>query len=231
MSSSFSALQLARLRSIPKRIQRLIVSPPKRADNPYATHVPVLIGLARILNLQNVVEFGCGRFSTLLFLNPSAFPHLKQLESYENDREWIESVKMRASEDERLKLNFVESEMHEAVDGISFDNCDLIFVDDSTDATERARTIEQIAKRSLSSSVVVIHDYEVMEYQRAAKRFPHRFTFDALNPNTGVAWSDHKVDRESLRRLNRLVKRYSNEVEPDDVERWVKIIESQTFSR
>src|ERR1044071_885749 len=48
-----------------------------RAHNDYATHIPILIGLARLREIRRVLEFGCGRYSTLTFLKASAFPHLE----------------------------------------------------------------------------------------------------------------------------------------------------------
>jgi predicted O-methyltransferase YrrM len=62
-------------------------------ENDYATHVPILIGLARMREIKNVLEFGCGHYSTLTFLNRAAFPHLVKLHSIENDSSWSETIR------------------------------------------------------------------------------------------------------------------------------------------
>ena len=77
-----------------------------RALNDYATHIPILIGLSRLRQIRHVLEFGCGHYSTLTFLNRSAFPHLEQLHSVENDDAWAATIQEAAS-DSRWKLQLV----------------------------------------------------------------------------------------------------------------------------
>src|SRR5215212_3358405 len=79
-----------------------------RARNDYATHVPILIGLARLREIKTVLEFGCGHYSTLTFLNRSAFPDLEKLQSIENDDTWAATVQKAASDD-RWTLKLVNS--------------------------------------------------------------------------------------------------------------------------
>src|SRR3982751_381755 len=81
-----------------------------RARNDYSTHLPILIGLARIRQITNVVEFGCGRYSTLTFLNRSAFPQLEKLESVENDVLWAETIQSAVGDDTRWALKLIEGE-------------------------------------------------------------------------------------------------------------------------
>src|SRR5689334_1154503 len=52
---------IARIKNLPPlRYFGKFFSAP-RAENDYATHVPILIGLARMREIRNVLEFGCGR--------------------------------------------------------------------------------------------------------------------------------------------------------------------------
>lgn len=85
-----------------------------RAAKPVATHVPVIIGLARILTIKNVLELGAGEYSTPLFLNRRAFPSLISLHSYENNASYAQSVK-RMICDDRLKLNIVKGPIHASI--------------------------------------------------------------------------------------------------------------------
>src|ERR1051326_6007095 len=81
---------------------------PPRALNDYATHIPMLIGLARLREMRSVFEFGCGKYSTLTFLNRSAFPHLERLCSIENDESWAATIQNAAQADQRWALNLVK---------------------------------------------------------------------------------------------------------------------------
>src|SRR5215211_1810321 len=100
--------------SAPSRLYAKYFSTP-RALNDYATHIPILIGLARLREIRNVLEFGCGNYSTLTFLNRSAFPHLERLHSVENDDVWAATIQDTAHNDNRWTLRLVNAEMSEAV--------------------------------------------------------------------------------------------------------------------
>ena len=77
--------------------------PPERHENPFATLLPVLTALATQINAHRVIEFGCGRNSTLNFLSKEIFPELVQLTSVENDAEWREIIVKQAN-DTRLSM-------------------------------------------------------------------------------------------------------------------------------
>src|SRR6185295_2581550 len=85
-----------------------------RARNDYATHIPILIGLARLREIRSVLEFGCGNYSTLTFLNRFAFPQLERLHSIENDDSWA-STMQEAAKDDRWKLQPGIGEISESV--------------------------------------------------------------------------------------------------------------------
>jgi len=171
-----------------------------RAINDYATHIPILIGLARIRQIRSVLEFGCGRYSTLTFLNRTAFPHLERLHSIENDDSWAATIQQIAQEDRRWSLQLVEGEISETVSNLDLESFDLILIDDSKTSAQRAATIRAVGLKQPERPWIVVHDFEVEEYRRAASGFRHRHRFRAYNPETGVV-ANQAVDWKSLKRI------------------------------
>jgi hypothetical protein len=188
---------------------------PARARNDYATHVPILIGVARIREIRSVLEFGCGRYSTLTFLNHSAFPDLERVQSVENDASWAETIR-EVTQDQRWRLQLVDGEIAESVSLLDLEAFDLILIDDSKTSAQRKATIRAIASRWPQRAWIVIHDYEVEEYRKAARGFKHRYTFKAYNPQTGLVSNNAIAEVKSLH--GRL--KQSKILEPDDVEGW-----------
>jgi predicted O-methyltransferase YrrM len=197
---------------------------PKRAQNAYATHLPVLIGVAQLIRPQRAIEFGCGRYSTLTLLDRTCFPDLEQLDSYETDPEWRDSVAEVIGDDPRVSLRLVEKPVSAAVGSIAFAYYDLVFIDDSHSSAERAATIAEVARHCAPANVVIIHDYEIEAYRDASKPFRNRFCFTALNPNTGVVWNEVPIHRSELRRLNRLIRKHSRHLDPADIPGWVHVL-------
>ena len=196
----------------------------ERAANAHATHVPVLVGLARLLNVGRVIEYGCGEYSTLTFLHRSAFPGLVKLLSLENDAEWFARIASRVGDDPRVEMISVSGPMCAAASGVEISGYDLVFLDDSTTVAERADTIREVTARPADSTVVVIHDYEMAEYQQAVGGFTNRYRFDCLNPNTGVLWNNAPVTESELRSLDELIKRHAGHLQPEDVDGWVQAL-------
>ncbi len=215
--------RLARVRRVPRRIINALSKPVEISENPYATHLPVLIGLSWMLNVRRVLEFGCGSYSTATFLNREIFPQVVWVQSFDNDAEWLNKI-AATNKDSRLHLSFVDGAMSKVVSEINFTDFDLLFVDDSLTVAERAQTISMISNNYSPSNVVLIHDYEVKEYQKAARVFRHRFGFDAFNPQTGVMWGNHSLDKRKLKKLNAILKLYSRKIPPDDLNRWLEIL-------
>ena len=108
---------------------------PLRARNDYATHVPVLIGLAALRRVERVLEFGCGNYSTKTFLNRTAFPDLRELQSVENDRAWAEQLRGAVGGDARCVVNVVSGAVSNAVERFDLESFDLVLIDDSKDGT------------------------------------------------------------------------------------------------
>lgn len=189
-----------------------------RARNDYATHVPILIGLARMREIKHVLEFGCGYWSTLTFLNRTAFPHLERLHTVENDTSWSETINEVAKTDERWTLQLVNGDIANSIPTLDLESFDLILIDDSKTSAQRAATIRAVAGKQPQHPWIAIHDFEVDEYQQAASGFRQRYKFKAYNPETGLV-SNSVIN---TRQLARLLKENSKALQPDDVNAWIR---------
>jgi hypothetical protein len=198
-----------------------------RARNDYATHVPVLIGLARIRQITSVLEFGCGYYSTLTFLNRSTFPHLERLQSVENDASWAETLGEVAKSDERWTLTLAAGEIAESISTLDLEAFDLILIDDSKTAAQRTETIRAVGAKTPSRPWIVIHDYEVDEYRRAASGFGQKYSFKLYNPWTGLVWNSLTHSRRA-KSLDRILKQ-NKTLEPDDVKGWLNAFAISSF--
>jgi predicted O-methyltransferase YrrM len=221
---AFSSLALRGLKAVVRPAKRKLLPAVPRAQNDYATHIPVLLSLAQTLKIEKVLELGCGKYSTLTFLNGAAFPALVSLESLETDRAWLDKMLVEAGADSRLQSRFVSGAMSSAVEQASLDNYDLIFVDDSTSSDERAATISAIAAQQPKRAVVVIHDFEVQAYRVAASVFRQQYILKAFNPQTGVVWNGDQDLTKALRRAGSTIKRHAKLIEPDDISGWTAVL-------
>ena len=205
-----------------RKLKSALYPLPPRAENAYATHVPVLIGLAAIRPVERVLEFGCGHYSTKTFLNRSIFPNLKELQSVENDAEWADTMREAVKDDPRCVVTAVSSAMCDAVRRFDLETFDLILVDDSTNAEQRAATIRALSDLRPVNPWLVIHDYEVEEYRRACAALKQHFTFKAYNPQTGLV-ANTGLNGE-LRTLDRLLKNNRARLAPDNVDGWLRVL-------
>jgi predicted O-methyltransferase YrrM len=199
----------------------------ERAAVPAATHLPVLIGLGTLFPVRTVLEFGAGSFSTLSFLDRSLFPSVERVVSFETDPDWKRRVEAQAGEDERLTVTLIDTNVPRAAAGCNFSTFDLVFVDNGPSERVRAETIKEVVAHIRDRELVVIHDFEYLSYQRAAKAARHRFCFDGYCPHTGVVWNDREVGsrwRATFRRMNRAFARSAKIIEPDDTDRWKHIV-------
>ena len=205
-----------------RKLKAVLHPLPPRAENAYATHVPVLIGLAAMRRIERVLEFGCGHYSTKTFLTRSVFPDLKKLHSVENDVRWAQTIREAVKDDARSVVTVVNGAIGDVVRTFDLETFDLILVDDSTNAEERAATIHALCDLKPSNPWLVIHDYEVEEYQRAAAALKQRFTFKAYNPHTGLV--SNGAFTSALRTLDRRLKNNSSRLRPDNVEGWLRVL-------
>lgn len=194
---------------------------PLRARNDYATHVPVLLGLAALRRVERVLEFGCGNYSTKTFLNRAAFPDLKELQSVENDRAWAEQLRAVVGPDARCVVNVVSGRISDAVGRFDLESFDLVLIDDSKNASERAATIRAVFDGGTERTWIVVHDYEVFDYQNAAVGFKHRFTFKGYNPQTGLVFNS--TPQHDFKGLDKLIRTNRTRIEPDDLAGWLQV--------
>jgi CheY-like chemotaxis protein len=211
----------------PGRLYAKYFSTP-RARNDYATHVPIIIGLARVREIKNVLELGCGYYSTLTFLNRKAFPYLERLQSVENDASWAEIVAEIARSNERSTLTFAEGEIADAIANIDLEQFDLILVDDSKTAAQRSETIRAISAKEPRRPWIAIHDFEVSDYRRAAANFRQKYAFKIYNPWTGLVWNG-LTETRTMRALERSLKDHSKTLEPDDVKGWINALTTDRY--
>jgi precorrin-6B methylase 2 len=197
-------------------LARFFLAP--RARNDYATHIPILIGLARLRAIRRVLEFGCGHYSTLTFLNASAFPDLERLHSIENDDAWATTIQEAAKDDPRWTLQLVNGEISDSIPDL--ETFDLILIDDSKTSAQRAATIRAVAAKQPQHPWIVIHDFEVDEYRDAASAFKHRHRFRAYNPETGVVANSSL----NVRALNRSIQQHAKSLDPDNITAWSSAI-------
>ena len=204
--------------------RRRLWGPATRAEKDYATHIPILLALARAVKVENVLELGCGDYSTLTFLDSSAFPSLVSLESLETDKAWLEKVALTVGDDSRFSARLVNSVMRSGIKQVDIDSYELVLVDDSSTSDERAGTIRAIADYHPKRAIVVIHDFEIQAYREAASGFLHQFIFKAFTPQTGVVWNGNKDLMKTLRQASSAIKRNAKKVAPDDVGEWKKVL-------
>ena len=200
---------------IRSHLQKYFSTP--RALNDYATHIPILIGLSRLRKIGSVLEFGCGHYSTLTFLNRSAFPYLDRLHSIENDDSWASTIEDAAKNDHRWTLQLVNGEIAESIAGIDLESFDLILIDDSKTSVQRAATIRAVGRKQPQRPWIVIHDFEVEEYRAAAIGFKHRHRFRAYNPETGVVGNCVA----EWKTIDRVIKMKAKTLEPDAIAGWI----------
>lgn len=188
-------------------------------DNPFSTHIPILIAIAKIYKIRSVVEMGCGVNSTLTFLDRRAFPDLESLTSIENSREWFGKILDLTSRDARCTLKFCDDVLSSCVDDHLLRDCDLVFIDDGVNAQERVRTIRHVLSRR--SKLVLIHDFENFPYRSAVRSVSSVYRFKALLPNTGVFGEG--VDRAKMVAIDRIIGRNCRKLSCDDVGGWANL--------
>lgn len=155
------------------------------APEPYSTHIPVLLALARVTTVRRVLELGSGPFSTPLFLNRAAFPDLEQLTSLEDDGDWSATVLNTVGEDDRLDYRLVAPPISASLPALG--EYDLVFIDDSRTVLERSETLAQVAAAN-PKGLVVMHDFEQRRYRSTARRsrLTRNWIFSTFTPQVGV---------------------------------------------
>jgi hypothetical protein len=193
------------------------------SSDPYSTHIPILIGLSIAHRVKKVVEYGSGFNSTFLFLNHDVFSSLTKIDSYENYPEWYEKVKAELKSD-LVNYVFVDGLMANSVRSDDIDSSDLVFIDDSYTAHERALTIDSVIK--FNPKMCVIHDFENIQYRWCCiKSNIKYYRFKSILPNVGVFGSS--VNMETCSKIDSIVSLNSPAVHNKDVARWLTIFKNE----
>lgn len=194
-----------------------------RSEEPYATHVPVLVGIAAAFKPNILVEFGSGMFSTLSFLDRVAFPSLQAVRSYENNRQWFDQMRQRLPSNAGVDIEFVEGQMFLAVGRAITTGAAMIFIDDSASAEERVPTVHEVARVCGPEPVVVMHDHELWRLRMATHKFEHCICFDALNPQTSVMWNAHPERRPVVENVRHIIRQNAAVLPLTDIRAWVEV--------
>lgn len=190
--------------------------------NPYATHLPVLLQIPRQIAVKRILEFGSGMISTLAFLDNAAYPDLVSIDSYENNEDWFNRVCREVGNDPRSRVHFTNGPISDVAKTIEYQDYDLIFIDDSATAKERSNTIRSVVIGCAPNSVVVIHDYENIEYVFASDVFPFYYVVTGQSPHTGVLWKiPNLINADKLAILNNLMVGQSERLAIKDIGYWL----------
>ena len=173
-----------------------------------------------------MLELGCGQYSTLTFLNRKVFPDLESLHSVENDPVWAATIKASTDADCRSTLNLVRGLVADSLTQTDLEAFDLILVDDSENADDRTKTIKTLLARRPQRPLVVLHDFEVPVYAKAAKVSRYRYSFRSFNPETGIVWENQSQKRKAFKQIDAVVRQYARKIQPDDIRGWVDVFAS-----
>jgi hypothetical protein len=180
------------------------------------------------LGIAKILEFGAGFYSTLTFLNRTAFPGVTSICTIESDSDWISKVYAAAKDDPRLRIRHVPEPIESILPELDLARYDLVLVDSSTEAERRAAVIQELADRSTVTGLVVIHDFEIDSYKRAAKGFLNRVDYSAFNPCTGVLWhAKRDGEKKVLKGIRGIITRHAKALAPDDVESWATVFRKE----
>ncbi len=194
-----------------------------RNEQPFATHMPVLVGVAAACLPERLVEFGSGNFSTLAFLDEAVFPSLLRIESYENDLYWMQQTEAKLAGNPRVAYRFFEGRMRDAVHGADPAAADLIFIDDSMSGWERAHTVREVARNCGERPITIVHDYELPAVRLACRRFEHRFAFTTFTPQTCAVWNGNPHRRALLERIAQSLEENASRLSVTDARGWAKV--------
>ena len=192
------------------------------AANPYATHIPILVACAHLFRPRRILELGSGFYSTPLFLDKDIFPDAMHVCSLENDPEWFQQLNRLA--DPRLERLLIEGPMCAAIRAFDCSQYDLVFVDDSTHARHRRKTLRAL-RNALGSQIVVVHDVDQWRIRLGIYSFPNHYEMLALTPQTSIAWHTRQVSRGILTEVDQIILGCRHQISVDEPLEWRKMFD------
>lgn len=218
---------MSHLKSFVKYFWCRILGAAARSEQAYATHIPVLIGVAAACFPQWVIEFGSGDFSTLTFLDQAVFPSVRRVESYENNRDWMQHMRAKLAGNPRVVYRFFEGRMRDAVSSANLSAADLIFIDDSPNGWERAHTVKEVALICHEQPITIVHDYELPALRVACRKFEHRVEFTPFTPQSCAVWNGNPDRKALLEGVARRIEENASRLSVTDVRGWAKVFLSR----
>ncbi len=216
---------LARLRSELSNLRHKTVSSRfvPVSSTPYATHVPVLLGIARLPRVRTILELGSGLCSTPLLADRTLFPRVTRFVSLEDDTAWGQRVAAQV-QDADVELRMVAS-IPRDVRSVDIERFDMIFIDDSVTTKLRCSTIRAVLARAKAEAIVVIHDFENRAYRTCVPRGWRAESFAAALPFTGVLYRDDRLSGY-IRQLSAVIAQ-NRTVNAADVQIWRSLFTRQ----
>lgn len=193
----------------------------KKHAMPYTTHLAVLMGVAKAKKPKKVLELGSGLNSTPYFGDSSCFPTVQQVISYEDDPAWYENVSKAVKSKGKIDLRFVIS-IPENVCLLVSNEYEMIFIDDSTSAEQRQKTIAGTLRCASPEAIIVVHDFENRNYQNTVRLPWKSVVYSSWKPFTGVIYQNKNLDTP-LAKLKKLIETNLS-VSPQDTKQWIEIL-------
>lgn len=164
-------------------------------NNPYNSHFEVLkvLGNLKYYEIQSVIEFGAGEYSTKHFLNKDIFPKLEVLISFESDSKYCDII------DVKRHFPILCSDTNAIRNLRIMPQVDLIFVDGKYEAS---RVPTAMAAKEYSP-LIVVHDMENTNYHSLLKPefMPFQVVYNTETPHTGIFCAENFIWEEICERL------------------------------
>lgn len=161
-----------------------VIKAPDGTKTGWGSHQPALRALAKFTEIRSVIEFGAGLYSTHLFLDLEAFPHLTSLVTFEHDKTWAEKVRV---DDERHTLIIKPAEEFAAISKSM--KSDFVFVDCAPNSIR----LELLSHAITLSPIIAIHD--CLEKNLDGLEFVH---IKGFNKTIQTVFASNTVDLSGL---------------------------------
>jgi len=223
MRAGVTVATMKNLETVAKHLYCRTLGIVSRSEHPYATHLPVLVGVASAFQPQMVLEFGSGDFSTLTFLDKVAFPSVLRVDSYENNLEWLQHLQTKLADNPRVACHYFDGRMKDVVSGDIVEAADLIFIDDSPTGWERAHTVKKVARICSERQLTIVHDYDLPGIRVACRKFEHRFSFTSFTPQCCAVWNGDPQRKTLLEGVALRLQENAAHLDVVDARGWAKV--------
>lgn len=196
------------------------------------SHAPVIVLMSLLLPIKRVLELGAGGISTSIFVNQTIYPAMERFDTYDNGpANYVKTCRgiVATTGSAKYQLKYSKEKMVAMVSKTDVNSYDLILIDDSADVKLRAETISNVTERIKEGPVILIHDFEQLDYQGAVRGEFNRFVFSSILPHTGVLWKKSILSDIKLEDYPVLIKQHFPTHESDYL-KWKQLFENQMKS-